>query len=242
MITLVLDTNIWIYLTKEIFHELWTKLKEEKEKEGYTVLVNDIILLEWERNKAKTISNLADSIKTEYQSAKNLAKFLTGDAKNKFEESIANYKDEAKRIQMATERVEEVEQFMRNCKLIEVTEAQKLFIANLAMKKEPPFQNNKNNFNDALIFRNICEATEDAFPFAHDLIYVSNNPDDLIDKQTKEVHVSLTEGLKPINVKNVTELGEALKLAPELIEDFDEWLEDQLDQQAQYEYDIARGK
>lgn len=240
MTTLVLDTNIWIYLTKEPFFELWQKLKQDKDE--FTILINDIILMEWERNKEKTINNLADSIKAEYQSAKNLAKFLTGDDKAKFEESIANYKVEAKRIQMARDRVEEVEQFMLTCKQITVTEEQKLFIADLAITKEPPFQNNKNNFNDALIFRNICEATENAFPFAHDLIYVSNNPDDFIDKHTKEVDSGLTEGLKPINVTNVTQLGEALQLAPELIDDFDDWLDDQFEQQAQYEYDVARGK
>lgn len=40
----------------------------------------------------------------------------------------------------------------------------------------------------------------------------------------------------------MTELGEALKLAPEVIEDFDAWLEQQLDDQAMYELDIRRGK
>ena len=74
------------------------------------------------------------------------------------------------------------------------------------------------------------------------MIYVSNNPDDFIDKLTKEVHEDLLKGLKPTKLKNVTELGEALKLAPELIIDIDEWLEIQLDNKAMYELDIIRGK
>ena len=112
----------------------------------------------------------------------------------------------------------------------------------MAINKLPPFQNKKNNFNDALILRNICEYVESQFPSAYDLIYVSNNPDDFIDKNTKEVYKDLFKNLEPINFKNVTELGEALRLAPELIEDFEDWLEDQLDRQAMYELDIRRGK
>ena len=59
---------------------------------------------------------------------------------------------------------------------------------------------------------------------------------------TKEVYANLLEGLRPIRLKSVTELGEALKLAPELIEDFDSWLDHQLEMEAQYKLDIMRGK
>ncbi|SDD38860.1 PIN domain-containing protein [Williamwhitmania taraxaci] len=167
---------------------------------------------------------------------------MQGDAKTNYLNTISEYKDEANRIKKAEERVEEVEAFMKSCIIIETTEAQKLFIAELSTNKNPPFQNNKNNFNDALILRNICEFVENEVPALYDLIYVSNNPDDFVDKETKEVYSDLLVGLNPIRLKNVTELGEALKLAPELIEDFDEWLEIQLDNQAMYELDIMRGK
>ena len=48
--------------------------------------------------------------------------------------------------------------------------------------------------------------------------------------------------MQGIRLKNVTQLGEALKLAPELIEDFDDWLEEQLEQKAYTEWEISRGK
>jgi hypothetical protein len=112
----------------------------------------------------------------------------------------------------------------------------------LASNKKPPFQNNKNNFNDALILRNICEYIERTLPQLYDLIFVSNNPADFTDPDTKEVYSDLIEDLNPIRLKSVSELGEALKLAPELIADFDEWLDIQLDNQAMYELDLRRGK
>jgi len=240
--TIALDTNIWIYLTKEVFFELFVKLKQGKEDEEFTVLVNDVVIKEWQRNKAKTISSLADSIKIEYKAAKSLANHLSGEAKTKLLESLAEYKDEASRIRKATDRVNSVEEFMLSCKVFDTTEKQKLYVANLAIEKQPPFQNNKNNFNDALNYRSFCEFTEDSFPHQYDLIYVSNNPDDFIDKQTKEVHASITDGLSSMSIKNVTDLGEALQLAPELIDDFDDWIDAQLEDEAMYQLDIMRGK
>lgn len=239
---IVLDTQIWIYLTKDTFYELWIKFKEMKENGEIRVIVNDIILKEWARNKETTIKNLTNCIKNEYKSALNLANYLTAETKEKYLQVISEYKTEANRIKKANARVEEVETFMNSCTRINTTDAQKLFIAELATNKKPPFQNNKNNFNDALILRNICEFVESEFPLLYDLIYVSNNPEDFIDKATKEVYDDLFANLKPIRLKNVTELGEALKLAPELIEDFDAWLDQQLDNEAMYQLDIMRGK
>jgi len=239
---IALDTNIWIYLTKDTFFELWIKFKEMKETEEITVIVNDIILKEWARNKPTTIKSLTGSIRNEYKSALNLSNYLQGEVRANYLQTITAYKDETNRIQKAEERVDEVETFMKSCKIIETTEAQKLFISELAISKKPPFQNNKNNFNDALILRNICEFVKVEYPALYDLIYVSNNPDDFIDKETREVHQDIFKDLKPIRLKNVTELGEALKLAPEVIEDFEAWLDYQLDTQAMYELDIMRGK
>lgn len=242
MTNIVLDTNIWIYLTNDTFFELWLRFKEMKEGGEIRVIVNDIILKEWARNKPTTIKSLTKNIKDEYKSALNLSNYLSGDVRVNYLQTISEYKDETDRIKKAIERVEEVETFIKTCTIINTSEEQKLFIAELAINKLPPFQNNKNNFNDALILRNICEYVESEFPFAYDLIYVSNNPDDFIDKNTKEVYEDLFKNLEPIKLKNVTKLGEALKLAPELIEDFEDWLADQLDRQAMYELDLRRGK
>jgi len=242
MTNIALDTNIWIYLTKDTFFELWMKFKAMKESGEIRVIVNDVILKEWARNKVTTTKTLTSTIKNEYKAALNLSNYLEGEAKEIYLQTIAEYKEEQNRIGKAEKRVEEVEQFMNSCTIIETTEKQKLFISELAINKSIPFQNNKNNYNDALILRNICEFVESEYPQLYDLIYVSNNPDDFIDKTTQEVHEGLFENLNPIRLKNVTELGEALKLAPELIEDFDEWLEIQLDNQAMYELDIIRGK
>ncbi|MFV9552589.1 PIN domain-containing protein [Algibacter sp. PT7-4] len=239
---IVLDTNIWIYLTKDTFSELLIELKGKAIYEEIEIVVNDVIIKEWHRNKEKTIKSLVESIKSEYKSAIRLSSHMDEPSKTKFLETLSEYKDEEKRIEKAEMKVQEVEDFMTSCKTLKVTQEQKLFVSNLAIDKKPPFENNKNNFNDALIIRNVCEDANYTFPSRYDLIYVSNNPQDFIDKETKEVHSSLMDGMNPIRLKTVTELGLALKLAPELIEDFDDWLDSQLQWQAELEFEIKRGK
>ena len=242
MTNIVLDTNIWIYLTKDTYQSLWNKFKEMKDNDEIKILVNDVIIKEWDRNKANTIKRLTVSIKNEYNAAKNLANYFHGKKKAEFLKQISEYKEEPKRIEKATNRVQEIESFMKSCQIINVTDEQKLFISDLAINKKHPFQNNKNNFNDALILRNILEFVKDEIPFQYDLIFVSNNPSDFIDKVTGGVYNTLLGGLNSIRLKNVTELAEALELAPELIEDFDDWLDYQLDMEAQRQLDIMRGK
>lgn len=242
MTTVVLDTNIWIYLTSDSYFELWQKLKEMKENKEINIVVNDIILLEWERNRETTIKNLVDNIKREYRSAKNLASYLPSDAKNAFLKSISEYQEEKNRIKMAENRVKEVETFMHSCSMFKVTNDQKLFVSELAINKVPPFQNNKNNFNDALIIRNVSEGIKQTDYNKYDLIFVSNNPDDFIDKSSKQPYPELFKGLENIKLKTVTELGEALKLAPELFDGFDEWVESQIEAEALSAWEISRGK
>jgi len=242
MTNIALDTNIWIYLACDTFFDLWLKLKEMKENDEIRIIVNDIILKEWKRNKKNTLKSLTANIQNEYKSAKKLSNYLSGKTKENYLKTISEYKDETYRIAKAKARVKEIEVFMKSCTTIRTTKKQKLFIADLAINNLPPFENKKNNYNDALIIRNICEYVNGEMPYLYDLIYVSNNPNDFTDKETKEVHKCLLKGLNPIRLKNVTELGEALLLAPEIMEDFDDWLEDKLDNEAMNQLDFIRGK
>jgi predicted nucleic acid-binding protein len=242
MTKIILDSNIWIYLTKDTFNSLLIELKGKAIYKEIEILVNEVILKEWKRNKKKTIKSLVESIQSEYKSAIKLSSHMEEPAKSEFLLILTEYKDEKKRIEKAEAKVQEVEEFMNCCEKIKITDEQKLFISNLAIDKKPPFENNKNNFNDALIIRNICETAENTIPNLYDIIYVSNNPQDFIDKETNEVYSSLMDGINSVRLKTVIELGQALKLAPELIEDFDDWVDSYLDAQLDYEMDLRRGK
>jgi predicted nucleic acid-binding protein len=242
MTKLVLDTNIWIDLTKFNFHDLLEKLKEFCENEEFEIVINDIIVKEWNRNRNNTVKYLTDSIKNEYKTALNLSNYMPEKQRNDYRSLLSLYNEEKTRIIGAEEKVKEIEDFMFSCTLIKVTEEQKLFVSNLAIEKQAPFHKNKNNFNDALIMRNIAEYAKNEFPFNYDIIFVTNNTNDFVDEKTKQIYSDLVFGLENIRIKNVSKLGEALKLAPEVITDFESWLDNELDKEAMYQLDIIRGK
>jgi len=106
MTTIVLDTNIWIYLTKDSFFLLWLKLKEMKESSQIHIVVNDIILLEWKRNRPRTINKLSESIKDEYKSALKLANYLQDSDRGQYINIISTYNSEDNRIEKAKRRVQ----------------------------------------------------------------------------------------------------------------------------------------
>jgi len=238
-----IDTNIWIYLTNSNLTGLWDKLNEMKTNGEIEIFINDAILLEWERNKQTTTNNLAKQIREEYLSAKKIADYLPATEKAAYLALISKYQVETERIKQAEKKVAEVEAFMmKKCRNVPVTNEQKLFISDLAIQNKPPFQNKKNNYNDALILRSICEYIVKNNYTMHDLLYVSNNPDDFTDKKTGKVHPELLVGIEQIRITNVTDLSHAFQLAPGLVDEIDEWLEQELDNEAMYQLDIMRGK
>ena len=246
---LAFDTNIWIYLIKIEFLPILEKLIQGVENGTIEILINDIIIIEWERNKEINTKRLCDSIKQEYISAMRIGSFIeNGEEQRKYIEILSHYKKEEKRIHQAKMQVEKVERLM-NCTNTLVTESQKLFVANLAIHKLPPFSNNKNNFNDALIVRNIAEAitkriiNEGApLPYKYDLIYVSNNLKDFIDPMTHEIYDELLEGCERLRIISIQDLTHALNIRTELIDYFDEWVEHMVEMHAELEAEIMRGK
>ena len=242
MTKIILDTNIWICLTKVVFNPLWLRFKKMAEAGEIEVIVNDIILLEWERNKENTLKSLSESIKNEYRSAVKISIYLEEGPRKKFLNIVSEYKDEKLRIGKAKNKVIEIENFMKSRTIIESTKDQKLFISRLAINNLPPFHGRKNVFNDALIVRNIYDYGVANLPWKYDLIYVSNNPRDFIDEKTGEIYHDLIDGLNPIKMLCVKELGEVLKLSPYLIDDFESWLNNELEKQAENQSDFFRGK
>ena len=247
---IALDTNIWIFLASPAGTELLTQLENKVDDGATTVVLNDIIEAEWIRNREKTLSNLDKIIKEQYQNAKSLCSYVQDEGKKQtINDLLTQYNGEVERINEAHSAVARVEGLMSKCIRIKVTPEQKLYVAEMAINGIPPLANHKNNFNDALIVRNLAEYVHEriihegsALPNKYDLIYVSKNLKDFVSADTNEVYPKILEGLERVRLVPFHELGQALFQATELIDDFDEWLEWQLEMQAAYELDLRLGK
>lgn len=246
---LALDTNIWIYMVEERFYKLFKELKELKNKGLVDIIVSDIVKKEWTRNKDSVLKKVIDEIKTEYRHAKQLSEFIQDSHdRNAFLELLAFCKDENTRCQAAENRIGEVESFMNDCTEITVTDPQILSVAQLAIEKQPPMQNNKNNFNDALILKNYYQYVEEkvrkegcAVPSKYDFIYFSNNAKDFINPQTGDVYktiIQIQPSIRTYISKDIAEFARVLKMSSELIDDFDDWIQNQIE----WEAEVAMGR
>lgn len=246
---LAFDTNIWIYLAKPSYDRFYQQLRKLVEEGNLEIIVNDVVKLEWTRNKQTTIKTISENIKNEYFAALNLTGYIPdAEKREQFSALLSEYRKEASRLESATNRVEEVEQFMNSCIHVNVTDEQKLYIANMAMEKQPPFENNKNNFNDALLVRNFAQYMTEriiyegsALPQKYDIIYVSNNQKDFTDAEGN-IYPAIIAGCDNVRFCTVKDLAKAIHEKDELIEDFDDWLEAALDNWMALEVEIAMGK
>jgi hypothetical protein len=247
------DTNIWIALAynNDAFKEIKTKV----ENRDIILVVSDVIKLEWARNKPKKIEERCAPISKAKEKALSLTKYIADkteraqmiqsinqSSQRAYEENKAKYENE----------FNTVENLINSCPCFTTKDEDKLYVANLAIEKRPPLNNNKNNFNDALLVRSFYKyviekrlADGDVTPNKYDLVYVSNNSQDFIDSETKEIYTTIIEDLEyPLKVINSKCIGDSLKLSNEIIEDedFEEWLISRIEDQAYLEWEISRGK
>lgn len=210
MIYLILDTNAWIYLANG-FNPLTSKneenthlklLKELKQKVvsgEITILTNDIILEEWNRNKI-TCNQFVDKIKTWKKQAKDferkmlerlpddeeVIKFLFEKYDKKFDELIETNQT----------HIQEVEALLFSDTLkYSISDATKLKGSEQAIKKLAPFiGDKKNSMADFVILLGAIEYVEKelSIKLFPDLIdypesyFVSSNKNDFSDNNSKE--------------------------------------------------------
>jgi predicted nucleic acid-binding protein len=241
MINIILDTNIWIsHVAKDIPAGLISQLKEKIDKHEINLLTNQIILDEWARNKERTIKDVANNIKSAYQSAKKLEDFLQGKEQKVYHDSLTSaFSQEQSQIDLATKRVEETEKMLNACQISPITDEMKLTVAGWALDKRAPFKKKANSVGDALILLSSIEHCKVSTIGTTDSIFVSFNHDDYTDgKDIDKIHDELGDLMAEANMTFTRNIGEALQMAPKLIEAIDDYIEWQIERNAE-DYDFA---
>lgn len=244
MIYLILDTNVWIYLCNGLdpisgkhsdnaHFELLDKLKKYTENQEISVLVNDIIISEFDRNKSHTglnISKLTNKLKEGLSFIKGIDKYTT-DKINLEKIKIDYERGVISEISRNTEHIKNVEKFLiENCTLIPITDEIKLKTVSLAIDKKAPFHNSKNNFSDACILFSADEylsawlsdveydSVED-----HRAIFISNNINDFCQKELTTFHPEIKQTLKCKTISFERVLPAAMNLSSKFIAEFREF-------------------
>lgn len=217
MIDLVLDTNIWInHIAMDNPTGIFNELKYQIESEQVFILANEIIIDEWNRNKATTTKTIIKRIKDQSKNALEIKEFLDIDDKTSLEKILSKYaQKENEREELAIKRIEDVEHMILNGTQTKITNEMKLKVVDWALKKRAPFKVKNNSVGDALILLSSAEhrkTTNSPKGF-----FVSFNHTDYADPTDKDIiDEDLQDLLEDSNMEYKRNIGEVLHLTPEL--------------------------
>jgi len=263
VVTLILDTNIWIYLAKGEHPKVLEKLIEKFNKKEIQFLISSIQIEEWDRNKIEIIDEIKKAIKFQIQNAQTISEYLEGEEKESFSKILSNFKNkEESLIKAANERYELIEDLIKNKSIIcQVTDDDRLEVSNWALQKKAPFHRHSNSYADALILLSTSKYVQEnslhTSPYVgetdkiiiSDSVFVTNNSDDFslgtkgADKDV--IHPDLAPILDKVKMRFERNIGKILEISDELeaeIASYWGYIDDLIESHIEWEAEIMRGK
>jgi PIN domain len=241
VIYLILDTNIWLYLANgfdpissknhdDLHFKLLEELKALKEKGDVQILINDIILEEWRRNKEhckQKVNKLKNKLRNPESAFTEIRKYTKTEIEPLIEEYTNGLKDDIKENLLHIEKVQSF--LLKECVNIGISDEVKLQIFDLSTHNLAPFHNDKNNIADAAILFSSVKYLNDTVkdPDAN-VIFVSNNTRDFTDGKDKDkFHPDIRSkfGKNKIEYRHI--LPRALHLSKEIFIELEEYYKHQ---------------
>ncbi|NDW19826.1 hypothetical protein D0T53_13040 [Dysgonomonas sp. 216] len=234
MVHLILDTNIWLYIANNYIGDykgqghlkLFDRLKTANRTGAISIYMNDIILTEWGRNQDAQIDYIQKLKKKLKEKAELVAlENIIGSTealnivKKEFSEKIDTL------IKENEDHVRNVENFMLDCKYLDIKDEHKIKVVDLGIHKKAPFHNSKNNINDALILYSFDDYLKDMeITVFDDFYFVSNNHEEYCSPDDFRIfHDDIRNNLEShLSYGNYHELWRILKLSKELQEELEE--------------------
>jgi len=230
MYYICLDTNAWIYLANGMEPvKLLHYIEEQASKGAITLLVPELTVEEWERNKVNIKKGVLKELTNATDNFKRLTKAIsqrTADAfeflfttpdvfaieEEYFDNITRDIMSNRKKLEEAIEKnIESVEKLFANGRTIRLptTDKSKLQSADLALDKKAPFLK-KNSFADAVILMAFCNYLKENN--ITDGMFVSYNSEDYCLKENgnKSLHPDLQPFMDEVGAKFYTVIGEAM--------------------------------
>ncbi len=245
MISLVLDTNIWIaHIAKNWPSGIIDVIKKKKESGEIILLSNEIIIQEWNRNKETTLKDLEKKADAVFVTTEKVFESYSVKSKGRYSDLIEDFLSHRNYFkESAKQHIDKTEQLLNECEIIPVTDKMKIRATEWALEKKAPFIKNKNSVADALIIISAAEYLEKKSIGITDSIFVSFNSEEFSSKKDKnEIHSDLKALLDEANMKFTRHLGEALSLPNKMLKEIDEYVEYYIQDWIETEISIARGK
>jgi hypothetical protein len=238
---IILDTNTWLYLCNGFdlqsnlhcdngrHFELLSQLKLKQNAGEICILVNDVIIQEWERNKDETkrlIERLQNKIAEVDKRIEADKKYM--DAADIILQQQINDRTKASyqiELDKNQRHILDAEHFLKNeCKKISISDAVKIQVWDLAINKKAPFHKNKNNVADATILLSAIEYITSDENENVNSFFISNNVEDYCDnKQSSEFHAHIQDLIQVNSLVFERRLDKGLEISEEIQQELDEF-------------------
>lgn len=243
MINLIIDTNTWVYMANGFnqetskyenghHHKIVEELREHVQQGKIKLIVNEIIIKEWARNKdaqEKHIVQLQNRINTYKSQLKSMAAPLSKKGKRRakkvFQEAKVCIEAEIKK---SRDHISAVEDLLKNkSEKIPVKDSHRIEASKLAEDKKAPFHNKNNSINDAIILLSAVDYFKDYYSeidWTKTTYFISNNSDDYcIKKGVNQVHPDLEKYFQEAAIVFESNIGKALKMGKDTIVEIEEY-------------------
>ncbi len=235
-ISIILDTNWWIYLAKGEQPKSLKEIINKIDCGEFRLIVPDVIIQEWDRNLEQTRKDVEEFILDQAKNAYAISQHLNGLEQAKFRAILNNYKDkEAERLKLANRNIDKIDKIIKQKSvIIKVTDEVTRLTIKQALEKKAPFHKGNNSVADALIlFSSIEYLKKHKNNEIGSSIFVSYNHNDFSkskdDKDT--IHEDLLPFLESTNTAYERNIGLAMKLTMNLQENIDTYIESKAEEE-----------
>lgn len=230
MFQLLIDTCVWLDIAKDRKQQsLLTALERLLQHKKIELIVPQIVVDEFNRNKARIVQDATKSMSSTLKRAKELVgEFGKGLKARKVIEEINNIDFLVPSLgDSAVDSVVRIEAIFETATIVGTTDLVTLRAARRAIEKKAPFHLHKNSMADAVLFETYHELVSTAESKGLRFSFVTHNTKDfsLPNGDTRIPHPDLAASFSKIRSLYSTSLGDLLKrIDPELLAElkFDE--------------------
>lgn len=226
MVKLLIDTCVWLDIAKTSKgEEILNLLSEFIEREEVTILLPEIIISEFDKNKQRIIADAGKSLSSHFKKVKEM---VAEHANQELKQTIlSQLNDIDKKIptlgENAFQSILTIEDIMKNAEIINISNEIKLRATQRAIDKKAPFHLSKNSIGDSIIIESYNNYKIENTAQEFNLMFVTHNVNDfslkngnqkvphedftdIFDSSKSQYFISLPEALNSINPSLVQEI------------------------------------
>ena len=227
MVKLLIDTCVWLDIAKTSKgEEILNLLSEFIDNKEIEIILPEIIITEFDRNKDRIIADASKSLSSHFKKVKEMVAEHADEASK--QKILTQLNDIDKKIptlgENAFQTISRIEEIMKVAEIISVTDEIKLSATQRAIDKKAPFHLSKNSIGDSIIIEcyNYYKAKNVVQDFS--LMFITHNVNDfsLKNGNQKLPHEDFSEIFDSPKSQYFISLPEALNsINPDLVEDIE---------------------